>query len=124
MARPLKKIDDEAIKKLAQLHCTFEEIAEFCDVSTKTLQRRYVHTIKKGREMGRISLRRAQFEKALGGNVVMQIWLGKQHLDQKDRIEQTNYNEPLPLIIEGISKEVNNKHQFNGQKKLNGKEKG
>ena len=29
MARPLKKIDDEAIKKLAQLHCTFEEIAEF-----------------------------------------------------------------------------------------------
>ena len=124
MARPLKKIDDEAIKKLAQLHCTFEEIAEFCDVSTKTLQRRYVHTIKKGREMGRISLRRAQFEKALSGNVVMQIWLGKQHLDQKDRIEQTNYNEPLPLIIEGISKEVNSKHQFNGQKKLNGKEKG
>ena len=124
MASPLKKIDDEAIKKLAQLHCTFEEIAEFCDVSTKTLQRRYVHTIKKGREMGRISLRRAQFEKALSGNVVMQIWLGKQHLDQKDRIEQTNYNEPLPLIIEGISKEVNGKHQFNGQKKLNGKEKG
>ena len=116
MARPLKKIDDEAIKKLAQLHCTFDEIAEFCDVSTKTLQRRYVHTIKKGREMGRISLRRAQFEKALSGNVVMQIWLGKQHLDQKDIIHQTNYNEPLPLIIEGISKELN------GIKKLNGKE--
>ena len=116
MARPLKKIDNEAIKKLAQLHCTFDEIAEFCDVSTKTLQRRYVHTIKKGREMGRISLRRAQFEKALSGNVVMQIWLGKQHLDQKDIIHQTNYNEPLPLIIEGISKELN------GIKKLNGKE--
>jgi|TARA_R100000482_G_C5116025_1_gene143105 hypothetical protein len=105
MARPLKKVDTQAITKLAQLHCTFEEIAEFCGVSTKTLQRNYVHLIKKGREMGRISLRRAQFEKALGGNVAMQIWLGKQHLDQRDKIEQTNFNEPLPLIIEGHGKE-------------------
>ena len=120
MARPLKKIDTQAITKLAQLHCTFDAIAEFCDVSTKTLQRNYVHLIKKGREMGRISLRRAQFEKALGGNVAMQIWLGKQHLDQRDKIEQTNFNEPLPLIIEGESKTLNNKS--NG--KVNGKEKG
>ena len=50
--------------------------------------------------MGKISLRRAQFEKAIGGNVAMMIWLGKQHLDQRDKIEQTTYNEPLPLIIE------------------------
>ena len=71
MARPVKAVDTEAIKKLSQLHCTYEEIAEFCNVSTKTLQRNYVHLIKKGREMGRISLRRAQFEKALGGNVAM-----------------------------------------------------
>ena len=106
MARPLKKIDTQAITKLAQLHCTFDEIAEFCDVSTKTLQRNYVHLIKKGREMGRISLRRAQFEKALGGNVAMQIWLGKQHLDQKDKIEQTNFNEPLPLIIDAKAEEI------------------
>ena len=103
MARPLKKIDNEAIKKLAQLHCTFDEIAQFCDVSTKTLQRRYVHLIKNGREMGRISLRRAQFEKAIGGNVVMQIWLGKQHLGQTDKMESTHYSEPLPLVIEGKS---------------------
>ena len=104
MARPIKSVDQEAIKKLAQLHCTFEEIAQFCGVSTKTLQRNYVHLIKTGREMGRISLRRAQFEKALSGNVVMQIWLGKQHLDQKEKIEQTNFNEPLPLIIEADGK--------------------
>jgi len=106
MARPMKKIDEEAVKKLAQLHCTYDEIAGFCEVSTKTLQRHYVHLIKKGREMGRISLRRAQFEKALSGNVVMQIWLGKQHLDQKDKIEQTTYNEPLPLIINAQADEI------------------
>jgi|TARA_Y100000296_G_scaffold12993_1_gene15074 hypothetical protein len=103
MARPKAIIDTEAIKKLAQLHCTFDEIAQFCNVSTKTLQRRFVHTIKKGREMGKISLRRAQFEKALSGNVVMQIWLGKQHLDQRDKQEITSLHEPLPLIIEGKS---------------------
>jgi len=107
MARPIKKLDEEAIKKLAQMHCTYDEIAEFCEVSTKTLQRNYVHLIKKGRDMGKISLRRAQFEKALSGNVVMQIWLGKQHLDQRDKIEQTNYNEPLPLIIEAKSEDIN-----------------
>ena len=99
MARPLKKVDTEAITKLAQLHCTFDEIAEFCNVSTKTLQRNYVHLIKKGRETGKISLRRAQFEKALSGSVPMQIWLGKQHLDQKEKNELTNLNEPLPLEI-------------------------
>jgi hypothetical protein len=106
MARPMKKVDEDAIKKLAQLHCTYDEIAEFSGVSTKTLQRNYVHLIKKGREMGRISLRRAQFEKALSGNVVMQIWLGKQHLDQRDKIEQTTYNEPLPLIINAQPDEI------------------
>ncbi len=103
MARPKAVIDTESIKKLAQLHCTFDEIATFCNVSTKTLQRRFVHTIKRGREMGKISLRRAQFEKAIGGNVVMQIWLGKQHLDQRDKSEITSIHEPLPLIIDGKS---------------------
>ena len=100
MARPMKSVDTQTILKLSQLHCTYEEIAQFCGISTKTLQRNYVHLIKKGRETGKISLRRAQFEKALSGSVPMQIWLGKQHLDQKEKIEQTNYNEPLPLIIE------------------------
>ena len=110
MARPIKKVDTQAIQKLAQMHCTYDEIAEFLDVSTKTLQRNYVHLIKKGREMGKISLRRAQFEKAIGGNVAMMIWLGKQHLDQKDKIEQTSYNEPLPLIIEAKAEDKNGKN--------------
>ena len=111
MARPLKKVDSEAIKKLAQLHCTYEEIAEFCEVSTKTLQRNYVHLIKKGREMGRISLRRAQFEKALGGNVAMQIWLGKQHLDQKDK--QIN---DLAAQIDELKSQIN---KINNKEKVN-----
>ena len=114
MARPIKKVDTQAIQKLAQMHCTYEEIAEFLDVSTKTLQRNYVHLIKKGREMGKISLRRAQFEKAIGGNVAMMIWLGKQHLDQKDKIEQKSYNEPLTLIIDLYGKVIEYTRTENG----------
>jgi hypothetical protein len=38
---------------------------------------------------GRISLRRKQFEVAQGGNVTMLIWLGKQHLEQAEKVEQT-----------------------------------
>ena len=106
MARPMKQVDEQAIQKLAQMHWSYDDIAEFCDISTQTLQRNYVHLIKKGRELGKISLRRAQFDKALSGSVPMQIWLGKQHLDQKEKIEQTNYNEPLPLVIETVSEEI------------------
>jgi hypothetical protein len=35
-------------------------------------------------EAGKSSLRRLQWKSALGGNVVMQIWLGKQYLGQRD----------------------------------------
>ena len=69
---------------------TILNAGKFCEVTIKILI--FLET-------GEVE-RKAQFEKALGGSVPMMIWLGKQHLDQKDKIEQTNYNEPLPLIIE------------------------
>ena len=99
------KLDHDLIFKLASMHCTYEEIADCVGTSVTTLQKRFKNLIEKGKAEGKKSLRRAQFEKAIGGNVAMQIWLGKQHLDQRDKIENTNYNEPLPLIIEGDVKE-------------------
>lgn len=44
--------------------------------------------LKKGRADGRSSLRRMQFQTAEKGNPTMQIWLGKQLLGQRDKIEQ------------------------------------
>ena len=43
-----------------------------------------------------MSLRRMQFEKAQTGNTTMLIWLGKQMLGQKDKIETSEENTPLP----------------------------
>jgi hypothetical protein len=43
-----------------------------------------------------MSLRRMQWEKAQTGNTTMLIWLGKQMLGQKDRLETSEEAQPLP----------------------------
>ena len=100
-----RKHDKELIKDLARIMCTYEEIGEIIGITGEGVKKRFKKVVEEGRAEGKKSLRRAQFEKALGGNVAMQIWLGKQHLDQKDKIEQTTFNEPLPLIIEAETKD-------------------
>lgn len=57
-----------------------------CDESTLT--RRFAQVIKDGRSHGRMSLKRKQWEMAMGGNITMLIWLGKQNLGQTDKVEQ------------------------------------
>jgi hypothetical protein len=43
--------------------------------------------LTKGRENLKQSLRRWQIQSAQKGNIAMLIWLGKQYLDQSDKIE-------------------------------------
>ncbi len=91
--RPRKAIDYDQVEKLAEIMCTQEEIATLFDVHVSTLVKypEFHDAYKKGIETGRKSLRRMQYDSALKGNVTMQIWLGKQYLNQKDRSEvQTN----------------------------------
>ena len=103
--RPKKEFDFEALRKLAALQCTDEELADFFDVSTKTIERRRKHdeefclVLRKGKSQGRISLRRAQMRTAEKGNATMQIWLGKQILGQRDK------HEVKAEIVEGVSRE-------------------
>jgi hypothetical protein len=87
--RPKKTIDYEAVERLAGIMCTQEEIANYLDLSVRTLLRdeRFCHIYKKGIDDGRMSIRRQQYKSAQGGNVTMQIWLGKQYLNQRDRNE-------------------------------------
>jgi len=84
MTRPLKKVDAEQVEKLAGFHCSLAEIASVVGCSVDTLERRFAEVIKKGREQGKASLRRRQFELAMAGNPTMLIWLGKQNLGQRD----------------------------------------
>jgi AraC-like DNA-binding protein len=85
MARPRKKIDVETLKKLAAIQCSYAEMAAILGVNESTLTRRFAQVIKEGREHGKSSLKRKQYEVAMGGNTTMLIWLGKQHLEQRDK---------------------------------------
>lgn len=83
--RKPKEIDPEEVKKLAAIQCSVEEIADFFDVSKKTIERRFGAAIKTGRSTGKTSLKRQQYIVAMKGNVTMLIWLGKQYLGQKEK---------------------------------------
>ena len=90
MARPKKEIDYEAAARLARIHCTNEEIAACLGVSRchwYTLIKNdaeLANAVENARGEGRASLRRLQWQNATEGNVTMQIWLGKQILQQND----------------------------------------
>jgi hypothetical protein len=89
------ELDEELLFKLAECHCSFKEIAYIMGVSAFTLRNRYQHVIDRGNAAGKMRLRKAQYKKALEGNPVMLIWLGKNVLGQKD--DPNNGEEDLPL---------------------------
>jgi hypothetical protein len=83
------------INTLARMQCTKKEAAAVLGVHRDTLATFFGQHEKAneawedGLETGKVSLRRAQYKNATEGNVTMQIWLGKQWLDQKDKAENT-----------------------------------
>jgi hypothetical protein len=99
MARPRKKIDPEIVEKLAAILCTMEEIGQIVGCSVDTLERRFADIIEKGRAHGNMSLRRKQYDLAMGGNVTMCIWLGKQRLGQREKIDYNDTTEPTVIEL-------------------------
>lgn len=93
MARPLKPIDPKQVELLAGCGCTIDEIAAKLDCSATTIETRFHAEYKKGKEAGRSSLRGKQFERAMKGSDVMLIWLGKQLLGQRDKLELTTISD-------------------------------
>ncbi len=111
--RPRKIIDWTAVDKLCGMFATEHEIASWCGCSVDTLARAcksekglaFAEYYEQKNAKGRISLRRKQIQLALKGNVVMLIWMGKQHLGQRDRTALSGdegKREPIPIrIVEG-----------------------
>lgn len=93
MGRPPIEIDWEEFDKLCSLQCTQEEIAGWfgCTIETIRIKLRdkfgltFLEYFEQKRGKGKVSLRRAQFKTAVGGNPAMLIWLGKQYLGQTDK---------------------------------------
>lgn len=106
MARPRKEIDIDNFKKLCGMMCTLSEIAGFFDCSEDTIERwckrelneNFAEIYKKYSANGKITLRRNQF-KLSEKNAAMAIFLGKNYLNQTDRIEEimTDVEDLTPL---------------------------
>ena len=96
VGRPKKELETNLIEKLASIFCTNQEISTIVGCHPDTLADNFSEYLKKGRDQGKTSLRRMQWEKAQSGNTTMLIWLGKQMLGQKDKLETSENNEPLP----------------------------
>ena len=106
MARPKKEIDWHEFDKLCALQCTEQEIADWFEMCTDTLELRireaydlrFSELFRQKRGRGRIALRRMQMQTAEKGNPTMQIWLGKQYLGQSDK-QETNLKTDTGLKV-------------------------
>ena len=91
MARHSKFINHNQFEKLCEIQCTLEDIAQWFQCSSDTIERwckrQYKHDfadcVKRFSTGGKISLRRRMF-KASEKSITMQIWLSKQHLGMRD----------------------------------------
>lgn len=108
MGRPKIQIDYEAVKKLANIQCTQDEIAGFLGISTRTFQRdeKCMELYNQGRENGKISLRRMQWRHA-EKSASMAIFLGKQYLGQRDVVEEKNEGiDKVRELLQTLEKEA------------------
>ena len=89
--RPKTKIDLDQAEKLGMLQCTYKECSAWLGIAESTLKshKEFSAAFKKGKEKGKLSLRRSQFKLA-EKNAGMAIWLGKQYLEQKDPDKDSN----------------------------------
>ena len=76
------------IEELAKIGCSGDEIGRKLGVTGKTIRNRFSDLLEKGESEGNAQLKKAQFDSALGGNVSMLIWLGKNRLGQSDKVTQ------------------------------------
>ena len=106
IGRPKKELDKDVIAKLSQIGCTQEEIGSVVGISARTLQRRYADLVKENKNIGKASLRKKMWQKALKGNDKLLIWLSKNELNMRDKIETQSIVEPLPLIIDAKAEEI------------------
>lgn len=95
VGRPEIKIDWAKVDQYLRAQCNGTGIAGIIGVSPDTLYRKCIEDNKTNfsdysaqkKSEGKELLRAKQHLTAMEGNVTMQIWLGKQYLDQKDKNE-------------------------------------
>ena len=95
MARKKIEVDPEQVRALARLGCTWDEIAGVLKIARTTLvvrmkEKKFRDAYDQGVAEGDVSLRRAQYDSAMKGKTGLLVWLGKNRLNQTDRVETHN----------------------------------
>jgi len=119
-----KEIDYELLERLATIQCTDKEIIACLKVGTQLFydrmkkDQKFIDAINNGREEGKMSLRRRQWDIAMnGGNagIGMCIFLGKQYLGQRDK-QETDVNVKEPSNWKELVNQINEKKKKKGEK--------
>ena len=95
VGRPEKEMDWKLLDSVLQYGASLIDCAELLEMSEDSIQRKIKEksgvTFSEYREAKkskiRMKLRQKQFEMAMNGNVALLIWLGKNELGQKDKLE-------------------------------------
>ena len=103
VGRPRKELDENQIEQLASLGCTLEEMASFFNCDVKTLTSNFSQVIKRGKDVGKISLRRDQ-RRLAKNSAAMAIFLGKNELGQRDQPAQGTQSEDLETLFKAAAK--------------------
>ena len=106
-SKPLTDKDFQKLLNMVRIQCTMEECCSVLEMSDTTLNRRlkemeynnFEDLYKRHNDEGKMSLRRMQWQAAEKGNSTMLVWLGKQHLNQKDKTE-TKIHEDRTLTLD------------------------
>lgn len=93
ISRPIEDITPESVEKLASLGCTYEDIAEFFNVSVAFITQYYKEPAARGRANLKMSLRLTLVNAAMKGNVPALLFMAKNFLNMSDKME-LNVNQP------------------------------
>jgi len=93
-------IPEQEFEKLAELHCTWQEISDWYRVPVSTLRDNFADLYEKGTTATKQRLRKAQLKLALSGDRTMLIWLGKNILGQMEQPINTTEDKVLPWLEE------------------------
>jgi hypothetical protein len=108
MARPKLELDEDKIESLAAKGMTVKQIAAIFQCSDDTLYNNYSVAIKTGHELRNGSLQQKQFEVAMSdghkAQGTMLVWLGKQHLEQRDKTENLSELQVTFQIVNQIER--------------------
>lgn len=104
VGKPKRVFTDEQIGEMGDLAlagCQTKTIASLMDIPRETIDSRpdIQQLLSKKRAERKLTLREQQNDSSKKGNVTMQIWLGKQVLDQKDKQDITSGDKPIPAQI-------------------------